>query len=107
MSDQKRLVSLTLRMPPELHVALAARVEATGRSLNGEVVRMLENGLRETDLIRSVRETIRAEMRAEFEGRHGALDGPIAWGALPSHEDVLNDLCGPAAYHRINGSKAD
>ena len=68
-NEDRRLVSLTLRMPEDLHDALKAHAEKTGRSLNREVMRLIEDGIRAADFVTVARETIRQEMRAEFEAR--------------------------------------
>ena len=68
MSD-KKLVNLKVRLSPGLHAALKDRCDGKGNSLNATVCGLLERALLMDDLSRVARETIRQEMRAEFEAR--------------------------------------
>ena len=71
--------SLTLRLPDELHAALVVRAEHTGRSLNSEVIRYIEDRMRAVELVKAVSETVRQEMRAEFEERRPRPFDPLEY----------------------------
>lgn len=61
--------NLTLRLPDELHEMVAGAAADRGVSLNGMVCEILARGMTERGLRRALVETVRAEMRAEFEAR--------------------------------------
>lgn len=71
--------NFTLGMPDDLHDMLIAAVDRSGKSLNALICDVLARNVEEQDLRRSLVETVRAEMRAEFEGRKpGVVDARSA-----------------------------
>lgn len=78
---------LTLRLPDELHEALSASADDRGKSLNGLICELLARGMTEYGLRRSLVETVRQEMRAEFEARRE----PTPTGLRPDVEAFLRN----------------
>ena len=73
----KRL-ALSSRCTPELKQKLLAASEAGGRSLMQEIEFRLEQSFAIAEATRTIRETIRQEMRAEFEARRDLEDQAAA-----------------------------
>jgi hypothetical protein len=66
---------LSMRTTGTLRARLEAAASVSGRSLAAEVEARLEGSFGIEDTVRVVRETVRAEMRAEFEGRRDPYTG--------------------------------
>lgn len=65
-------IPLMARTTPSLRARLEAAAAASGRSLGQEVEYQLERALMAFDAIEALRETVRQEMRAEFDRRLSA-----------------------------------
>lgn len=64
-----RKVALNMKTTPDIRAKLEAVAHASGRTLTHEVEYQVERALIMGDLISAIRETVRQEMRAEFEAR--------------------------------------
>lgn len=90
--------NLTLRLPDELHEALSASADDRGKSLNGLICELLARGMTEYGLRRSLVETVRQEMRAEFEARMPFDAAELDWmkrqaAAGVSHQAYMHAAC--------------
>jgi hypothetical protein len=65
----QRRVNLNMRCTPDLRSMVEAAAAMSGRSLTDEVLWRVERSFYTDDFNTVIRETVREEMRAEFEGR--------------------------------------
>ncbi len=96
----QRRIAVNTKVTETLRVLLATAAESNNRTLSAEIEARLAESfwpVAQPDIAAVVREAVQQEMRAEFDGRR----------ADPALVRQLDELCGPAAYQRINGNKAN
>ena len=69
--EQGRRATVTFRCLPDVRAKLQEAAAKSGRSASEEMEHRLARSFLHDDLIATARETIRQEMRAEFEARRG------------------------------------